>query len=247
MTAKHPLTVIVTGSSSGIGQAVAKAYVDRGDNVVLHGRDPEKLALVRAELNADDRTVGVAGRLEDLETGEALLRAALERFGRVDALVNNAGVFEPKAFVDVSPSDLDRFLNSNLRGTYFVTQAVVRQMITSGGGSVTNIGTVLVTHAIGAFPSSAPIVSKGGVQALTTSLAAELAPHGIRVNMVSPGIIRTPLHASAAVDDYAGLALLNRVGESEEIAQAVLHLTDAAFTTGVILPVDGGHVAGRAA
>lgn len=242
-----PRTFIVTGSSSGIGLSIARAFVERGDAVVLHGRDASKLQRVRAELNADDRTTTVAGPLEDIKTAEALAHAAIDYFGRIDGLVNNAGIFEPKPFLDVSPADLDRFLAINLRGTYFVTQAAVRRMVETGGGSVTNIGTVLVNHAIGAFPCSAPIVSKGGVQALTTSLAAELAPQGIRVNMVSPGVIRTPLHDSSLVDDYAGLALLNRVGESDEIAHAVLHLVDAAFTTGVILPVDGGHVAGRAA
>lgn len=240
----HSLTAIVTGSSSGIGLGIARAFLDRGDRVVLHGRDTEKLERVRAQLDSD-RVAVVAGLLEDIETGEALVSAAVGQFGGVDVLVNNAGIFEPKPFLDVGADDLDRFLSSNLRGTYFITQAVARQMAQAGRGSIVNIGTVLVNHAIGEFPSSAPIVSKGGIHALTTSLAAELAPMGIRVNMVSPGVVRTPLHGGADVDSYAGLALLDRIGETEEIAQAVIHLAAATFTTGVILPVDGGHVAGH--
>ncbi len=238
-------TVVVTGSSSGIGLASAQAFLARGDNVVLHGRDAAKLERVQAALDARDRLALVSGELEDTDTGPRLAKAAISRFGGIDVLVNNAGIFAPKPFFDVTDADLGSFLNSNLRGTYFVTQAVARHMADFGGGSIINIGTVLTNHAIGGFPSSAPVVSKGGVQALTTSLAAELAPHGIRVNMVSPGVIRTPLHGDADIDAYAGLALLDRVGEAEEVAQAVLHLADATFTTGVILPVDGGHIAGR--
>lgn len=241
----NSLTVVVTGSSSGIGLGIARAFLDRGDRVLLHGRDVEKLERARAELDCGNRIEVVAGHLEDEETGKALVDAAVTRFGSVDVLVNNAGIFEPKPFLDVTADDLDRYLQSNLRGTYLITQAVARRMAQAGGGSIINIGTVLVNHAIGNFPSSAPIVSKGGVHALTTSLAAELAPLGIRVNMVSPGVVRTPIHRGADVDSYAGLALLDRVGETEEIAQAVLHLADATFTTGVILPVDGGHVAGH--
>ena len=242
---KTKKTAIVTGSSSGIGLGVAKALVERGDNVVLHGRDEAKLKRVAAELGTPHRVAWVAGDLSDLSLGEALVREALDRFGGVDVLVNNAGLFEPKPFLEVTSDDLDLYLSSNLRGTYFVTQAVVRQMAKAGGGSVINIGTVMVHHAIGGFPCSAPVVTKGAIHTLTTLLAAELAPMNIRVNLVAPGVIRTPLQGEG-VDDYAGLALLNRVGEADEIAEAVIHLADAAFTTGVVLPVDGGHAAGHA-
>ncbi|WP_406279859.1 SDR family oxidoreductase [Nocardia sp. NBC_00881] len=241
-------TVIVTGSSSGIGRDIARAFVARGDNVVLNGRDGNKLADVAAGLGVPDRVVAVAGDIGALTTGTALVRAAVERFGGVDVLVNNAGIFGAKPFVDVTEQDLDSYLNGNLKGTYFTTQAVVRRLREQArGGTIVNIGTVLINHALAGLPASAALVSKGGVHALTTSLAAELAADGIRVNAVAPGIIRTPLFGDGDEDASGELALLNRIGEVSETTAAVLYLADATFTTGHIFPVDGGFLSGRAA
>ncbi|MBF6195080.1 SDR family NAD(P)-dependent oxidoreductase [Nocardia implantans] len=240
-------TVIVTGSSSGIGRDIARAFVARGDNVVLNGRDADKLTRVAAELGAPEQVAAVPGDI-GAATGAALVRVAVERFGGVDVLVNNAGVFGAKPFVEVTEQDLDVYLTGNLKGTYFTTQAVVRQFLTrAGGGSIVNIGTVLIDHALAGLPASAALVSKGGIHALTTALAAELAADGIRVNAVAPGIIRTPLFGDGDERASGRLALLNRIGEVAETTAAVLYLADAAFTTGHILPVDGGFISGRAA
>ena len=179
---------------------------------------------------------------------DEIVATAIKHFGSVDVLVNNAGVFAPKPFLDVNETDLDKFFDINLKGTFFTTQAAIREMLLVGGGSVINIGTVLVDHAIAGFPASAPVVSKGGVHALTKQLAAEFGKQNIRINTIAPGVIRTPLQGKTGLtnsDDLAGLHLLNRIGEPADIAEMVYTLANSNFITGGIFNVDGGHVAGH--
>jgi len=239
-------TILITGASSGMGLDIARGFLERGSNVVMNARNSEKLAAAARALGDENRIAIVPGDIGNKETGEKMVKSAVERFGSADVLVNNAGIFGMKPFLESTEEDLDKYIRINLKGTYFVTQAVVRQMKQQGGGSIVNIGTVLITHSMAGVPASAALITKGGVHALTTSLASELAADNIRVNAVAPGIIRTPIYGDADVDAFGGVALMNRVGEVQEITEAVIYLATASFTTGVILPVDGGFVHGRA-
>ena len=241
-------TILITGASTGIGFSVARAFLDRGANLVLNSKDSGRLEAAYDALGRPDNAVLVAGDVSDKTVGQRMVDAALEKFGRVDVLVNNAGIFSPKPFLEVEEADLDRYYAINLKGTYFTSQAAIPAMQAQGGGAIVNVGTVLVNHALGGFPASAAVASKGAVHALTLQLAAEFGKDNIRVNTVAPGIVETPIHARNGIeniDDLAGLSLLDRVGESTEAADAILHLATAKFTTGIIYPLDGGHTAGH--
>ncbi|HAS44024.1 MAG TPA: glucose dehydrogenase [Microscillaceae bacterium] len=240
--------VIVTGASAGIGFAIARFFIDKGNSVVINASHPGRLKKAYNALGAPRNVTQVAGDVSLAATGKKLARTAIEKYGRIDVLVNNAGVFAPKPFLEVEEGDLERYWKVNLKGTYFASQAVVPQMVKQNGGAIINIGTVLVDHAIAGFPASAPVVSKGGIHALTKQLAAEFGQNNIKVNTIAPGIIRSPLQGKIGVenaDTLAGLHLLNRVGESSEIAKTVYHLAQSDFITGEIINVDGGHVAGH--
>jgi NAD(P)-dependent dehydrogenase (short-subunit alcohol dehydrogenase family) len=237
-------TVIVTGASSGIGKEIARHFLENGDNVVINSSTADKLEQVYQEFGAGKNLAMVAGNVKHKSTGEKILATAMEKFGSVDVLVNNAGIYETRPFLEVDEAYLDKFLDTNLKGTFFTTQAVIPQMLKQHDGVVINIGTPLVNHALGGAPSTAPLSSKGAIHSLTLQLAAEFGKDNIRVNTVAPGVIRTPMHGDNA-DQSAGLHLLNRVGEVEDIAEMVYTVAKSNFINGAIINVDGGMAAGH--
>ena len=242
-------TVIITGASTGIGKAIAKYFVERQSNVIMNSSNGENLKKAYDELGSPINVALLVGDIAKKETGKKLVELAMEKFNSVDVLINNAGVFSPKPFLEVTENDLDHFLNINLKGTYYATQAAVPQMIAQQSGSVINIGTVLVDHAIDGFPATAPVTSKGAIHALTRQLAAEFGKKNIKINTIAPGIIRSPLQGKIGItdaDSLAGLHLLNRIGEADEIAETAYYLATSNFITGETINVAGGHTVGHA-
>ncbi|MFJ4190852.1 SDR family NAD(P)-dependent oxidoreductase [Kitasatospora sp. NPDC089509] len=235
-TNAQPVAVI-TGASQGIGAALVAAYRKLGHAVV---------ATSRGITPSDDAGVlAVPGDIADPATAERVVSAAVERFGRVDTLVNNAGLFVAKPFTDYTPADYAAVTGVNLTGFFHLTQLAVGQMLGQGGGHVVNITTSLVDNADARVPSVLASLTKGGLQSATKSLAVEYATRGIRVNAVSPGTIRTPMHAPETHEYLAGLHPVGRMGEIGDIVDAVLYLENAPFVTGEILHVDGGMSAGH--
>ncbi len=243
---KNTKTVLITGASSGIGLGIAEAYLRLGANVVLNARNESKLVDAAQKLGRSDQVAVVPGDIGHKTTGQRIVDVAFDRFGRVDVLVNNAGHFFPKPFSDYTEDDLDGFLSTHLKGTYFASQSAAKQMRKQGGGAIINITTVLAFRGVSGIPASAPIAAKGAMNSITTSLAIELAPDNIRVNAVAPGIIKTPIHGRTdeQFEELNGMQPLGRVGEVKDIVDAVVYLASADFVTGVVLPVDGGVAAG---
>ncbi len=240
-------TAVITGAGSGIGFAVAEAFVREGTNVVLNGRTEDKLNRAASQLGQPSQLAIVAGDVTKTETADRIVNAAVDQFGQVDVLVNNAGAFHTKPFTEYTVEELDSFLGY-LRGTFVLSQAAVRQMRKQGdGGAIVNIGTILVSNGVNGVPSSAPIAAKGGITALTKNLSVELAVDNIRINAVAPGIVPTALYGDLSdeqLDSLHGMQPLGRYGTPKDIADAVLYLANANWVTGVILPVDGGVDAG---
>lgn len=229
--------VIVTGASRGIGAGVVEGYRKHGYAVI---------ATSRSIAASDDPHVHtVAGDLADPETAARVVDATLERFGRIDTLVNNAGIFLAKPFTAYTDDDFAAIVGLNLGGFFRITRRAVATMLEQGSGHVVTLTTSLVDHPLSAVPSVLASLTKGGLDAATRSLAIECAGSGVRVNAVSPGIIKTPMHPVEAHPAYAGLHPLGRMGEIDEIVHAVLYLETATFVTGETLHVDGGQCAGH--
>jgi NAD(P)-dependent dehydrogenase (short-subunit alcohol dehydrogenase family) len=240
-------TVIITGGATGLGYAIAEAFLHNQANVILNGRTFSKLETAAQKLDHPDRIHLVAGDITDPTFAPKLVDEAVSRFGRVNVLINNAGIFAVKPFTEYSIGELDQYLNY-VRGTFALTQETVKQMRVQGdGGAIINIGTILTFHASQSIPASAPIMAKAAITAMAKNLAFELAEDRIRINTIAPGIVPTPLHGELTQETLDSLDRqhpLGRVGTPKDIADAVLYLANASWVTGTIIPVDGGIAAG---
>ena len=250
--------VLITGGGTGIGKEAARSFLSAGAKVVMNGRREEVLTQTARELDPTGENVALAvGDISKLETSQRLVQTAKERFGGVDILINNAGVFKPTSFLEHTEADFDYYLKIILKGTFFATQAAVGEMQKRGGGAIVNVGSMWATQAIGATPSSAYSAAKAGVHALTRNLAIELAPAQIRVNTVAPAVVETPVYHTFMSEDEVSQVLptfnnfhpLGRNGQPSDVVEAILYLASdaASWITGAILPVDGGVTAGRQA
>jgi NAD(P)-dependent dehydrogenase (short-subunit alcohol dehydrogenase family) len=234
-------TAIITGASSGIGLGLTTAFVERGYRVVANSRRITEAGT----LVASEDLALVDGDIASPETAHRIVETAVQRFGRVDVLVNNAGIFIPKPFTDYSTEDFERLVSTNLTGFLYVTQEVVRQMRQQGVGHVVNITTTLADQPVAGVPAALPVLTKGGLNAVTAALAIEYAGEGIRFNAIGAGIIDTPMHKPETHGFLKTLHPIQRIGQVSEIVDAVLYLADATFVTGEVLHVDGGAHAGK--
>jgi NAD(P)-dependent dehydrogenase (short-subunit alcohol dehydrogenase family) len=228
--------VIVTGASRGIGEGLVAGYRRLGFSVVATSRSIGP--------SQDEQVLTLPGDVRDRATAQQVVAAAKERFGRVDTLVNNAGIFVAKPFTEYTQEDFLAVTATNVTGPFHMTQIVLAELLAQQSGHIVNITASLVDQPLASVPAGLAALTKGGLNALTKSLAIEVAKRGVRVNAVAPGIIKTPMHAPATYDFLAKLMPVGRMGETQDIVGAVLYLESASFVTGVVLRVDGGEAAG---
>jgi NAD(P)-dependent dehydrogenase (short-subunit alcohol dehydrogenase family) len=228
---------VITGASQGIGAALVTAYRDRNYRVVATARSMEP--------SRDDEILAVTGDIADRKTAERVISEGMARFGRIDTLVNNAGIFIAKPFTQYTAADYAAIVAVNLTGFFHITQLAVAEMEKQGSGHIVQITTSMVDHAIAGVPAVLAVLTKGGLNAATKSLAIEYAKRGIRVNAVAPGTIKTPMHSPETYAQRAALHPVGRIGEISDIVGAIMYLETAGFVTGEILHVDGGQSAGH--
>ncbi|WP_454633410.1 SDR family NAD(P)-dependent oxidoreductase [Bradyrhizobium cenepequi] len=233
----EPKVVIITGASRGIGAELLKAYRENGYRVVATARSIGK--------SDDPSILMIEGDIAQPETAERIFSLAIERFGRIDTLVNNAGVFIAKPFTEYSAADFAKMVAVNLAGFFHLTQKVAARMLQTGSGHIVNITATIAEQPMASLAAGLAALTKGGLNAITRSLAIEYATRNVRVNAVSPGVISTPMHSPEMHGFLAGLQPIGRMGEMQEVVDAVMYLEKAAFVTGEILHVDGGASAGR--
>jgi len=231
---------IVTGASQGIGASLVKAFREIGYGVVANSR-----SITPGDFGNDPEIATVAGDIASPETAERIFNAAIDRFGRIDTLVNNAGIFIPKPFVAYTAADLAMVSAVNLHGFFHISQKSAAWMLKAGSGHIVNITASLAEQPIASVTAALTALTKGGLNAVTRSLAIEFAGQGIRVNAVAPGVIKTPMHPPEAHGFLGGLHPVGRMGEIHDVVEAVLFLEKANFVTGEILYVDGGANAGH--
>lgn len=240
-------SVIVTGASSGIGFAIAQAFLQRGDNVIANARTLEDLQKAAKKLGSPDNLLLVTGDIAQPKTAQTLFAQAEARFGQVDILVNNAGVFISKPVADYSERDVETMLAVNMKGFFYPTQKAAEHMRAHGGGQIIAITAAIAMQPNIDVPALLPIMVKGGLNQAVKGLALELADAGIMVNAVAPGIIATPMHSQAP--DYQealkNMAPTHQVGNVQDMVNAVMYLADSQFVTGSIMTVDGGSTAGK--
>ena len=232
-----PKVAVITGGSQGIGAGLVAAYRREGWSVVANSR--------AIEPSPDREILAVPGDIADPAAADRVINEALERFGRVDTLINNAGAFISKPFTDYTPEDYALVVGVNLTGFFRLTQRAIAEMLIAGGGHVVNITTTIVDYAHSSEPSVLTSLTKGGVAAATRSLAVEYATRGIRVNAVAPGVIQTPMHSEDSYAAAAKLAPMGKVGQISDIVNGILFLESSPFITGEVVHIDGGQIAGH--
>lgn len=231
-----PKTMIVTGAAKGIGAGVTNAFIERGYNVVANS-----LNITASTFASTARLAVVPGDIGDPSTAREIVSMAIKTFGSIDGVINNAGIYFSKPFTEYTLEDFERLSGTNLRGYINITQLAVKQMLIQNiGGSVTCVSSAMVEHPIAGITASLPMVTKGGLEAITRSLAMEYAKDGIRFNAVAPGVVNTPMHANNSKEFLQSLSPMGQISDVADIVDAILYLTEARHVTGEVLHVDGG-------